>query len=270
MRRARSRLTGQDGVLTVRQTATTRLSMSRPGVVPLALCAFAASLLPCSLCVASAPRIEFTETTFHFGTMYQNEEITHLFVFRNTGDAPLVIEQVKSTCGCTGAMPEARELAPGAESTLKVTFRSGSFRDRVTKHVHVDSNDPTQPRVTLTIQGLVKVEVEVAPRSIYLGQGIKVGEKAERNVELTPVGVESFKIISVAADSPTVKVGKPMPLPDKRPGYRLAIAFGPLDQPGRINAKVTIITDLAHTQKIVIPVYGKVIGEDAPQPPRPR
>ena len=216
------------------------------------------------------PRIEFTETTFDFGAIYQNEEVTHVFAFRNTGDAALQIQEVKSTCGCTIAMPEARELSPGSKSSLRVTFRSGTFRDRVTKHVHVDSNDRSQPRVTLTIQGVVKVEVEVSPRAIYLGRGIKVGETAERTIELTPVEVKSFKIIGVTADSPTVQVGKPQRLPDKRPGYRLIVTFGPLDQPGRVNAKVTVTTDLPHAKQIVIPVYGKVIAEDAPHPPRPQ
>ena len=255
---------------------TTR-SGPQPSALPRTLCVPAVSvlvvcfcLLPFAFCLADAPRIDFTETTFDFGAIYQNEEVTHVFVFRNTGDAALQIEEVKSTCGCTVAMPETRQLPPATESTLRVTFRSGTFRDRVTKHVYVDSNDPSQPRVTLTIQGVVKVEVEVEPRGIYLGQGIKVGETAERTIELTPVEVKSFKITGITADSPTVQVGKPQPLPDKRPGYRLTVIFGPLDQPGRVNARITVTTDLPHTKQIVIPVYGKVIAGDVPPPPRPQ
>ena len=106
-----------------------------------------------------SPRIEFTEAAFDFGTMYQNEEVTHLFTFRNVGKALLKIGKVKSSCGCTAAMPEKRELGPGEKTNLKVTFRSGAMRDRVVKHVYIDSNDPVEPRVTLTIEGEVRVEV---------------------------------------------------------------------------------------------------------------
>lgn len=230
---------------------------------------------------ASQPRIQFTETTFDFGDVYQNEEVTHAFVFRNTGDAALKIQRVWSTCGCTATAvqgeggsaltrlegnPPAWLLAAGATGEIKVTFRGGSYRDRVTKHVYVDTDDPVEPRVTLTVQAVVKVEVQVDPRGVYLGGAIKVGEKVERTIELTPVAVKSFKITSVTADSPLVRVGKPQPLPDQVPGYRLIVTCGPLHQPGRVYANITITTDLPHTKQLVIPVYGKVIAQDASQP----
>lgn len=214
-------------------------------------------------------RIEFTESTFDFGTMYQNEEVTHLFTFRNVGKALLKIGKVKSSCGCTAAMPEKRELAPGEQTNLKVTFRSGSMRDRIVKHVYIDSNDPVEPRVTLTVQGAVKVEVEVSPRGVYVGR-IQVGETVQRTIEMTPVGVDTFKILSTSVDSPLVDVGRWFPLDDKRPGYKLVIALGPLKEPGRINAKVTVRTDLPHTKEFQIPIYGKVVSaedvdQDSPQ-----
>jgi len=216
-----------------------------------------------------SPRIEFAETTFDFGTMYQNEEVTHLFTFRNVGSALLKIGKVKSSCGCTAAMPEKRELPPGGQTNLRVTFRSGSMRDRIVKHVYVDSNDPVEPRVTLTVRGEVKVEVDVSPRGVYVGK-IQVGETVRRTVEVTPVGVDKFKILGISVDNPAVEVGPPLPLDDKRPGYKLVIELGPLEKPGRINAKVTVRTDLPHTKEFKIPVYGKVVApedghQDSPQ-----
>ncbi|MCJ7750445.1 MAG: hypothetical protein MUQ65_05055, partial [Armatimonadetes bacterium] len=79
-----------------------------------------------------------------------------------------------------------------------------------------------------------------------------------------------FKILSTSVDSPLVEVGRPLPLDDKRPGYKLVIELGPLKEPGRINAKVTVCTDLPHTKEFQIPVYGKVVAaedvdQDSPQ-----
>ncbi len=219
---------------------------------------------------APAPRIEFSEVVFDFGSVYQNAEVIHVFKFRNAGDAILKIENVKTTCGCTAAMPESRELAPGAESSIKVTFRSGSFHDRVTKHIDVDSNDPMQPRVTLTVQGIVKVEVELKPSGIYFGSSTKVGEKIERTIEITPVDVKSFKITDVTSDNPEVKVSKPQPLGDKRPGYRLVVTLGPFDRVGRVNGKLIVRTNLPHTKQITILVYGKVVSGESPEPARAR
>jgi hypothetical protein len=204
-----------------------------------------------------APRIEFDELTFNFGTMYQQEEVSHAFAFRNTGNATLKIEKVRSSCGCTAAMPDKRELAPGEAATLKVTFRSGSMRDRVVKRVYVDSNDPAQARVNLTVTGEIKVEVEVNPRGVYLGR-LKIGETLERSVEIVPVDAEDFKILGVSADHPDVRVGKPVPLGKDRPGYRLSVRFGPVEEAGRISAKVTVRTNLEHTKELTISVYGRV------------
>lgn len=207
-------------------------------------------------------RIEFEEAIFDFGTMYQHEEVTHQFMFWNAGAGLLQIGKVQSTCGCTTAMPQGLRLAPGEKSSLDVTFRSGSFRDRIAKHVYVDSNDPVQPRVVLTIQGQVLVEVNVVPRGIHAGS-LEVGEAVQRFVEITPEAIERFKILGVESDNPAVRAGPPQPLGEGRQGYRLPIEIGPCDEPGRLRAKVTVRTDLHHNKEFQIGVYAKIIAAAA-------
>jgi len=229
--------------------------------VALALAFSLAAAQPASSQESSA-RIEFPETVFNFGSMYQDEEVTHLFTFRNVGKAVLNVERVKSSCGCTAAMPEKRELAPGEETKLKVTFRSGTMRDRVVKHVYIDTNDPVEPRITLTIEGIIKVEVELSPRGLYVAN-MRPGETVERAVELTPVEVKSFKILSATSDNGAVRVTGIVPLPEKRPGYKVSVRIGPVEKPERISAKITVKTDLAHTKELQFPVYGRVVPQDA-------
>ena len=215
-------------------------------------------LAPAEDDAARAPRVEFDETTFDFGTMYQQEDVSHSFVFRNAGAADLKIEKVRSTCGCTAALPDKRQLAPGEEASIKTTFRSGSMRNRVTKHVYVDTNDPAQPRVTLTITGEIKAEVQISPRGIYIGK-LDLGEKMYRTVELTPIDVADFRILEVSANHPEVRVDKPVRLEGDNRGYRLTVHFGPAKEPGRVSAKITVRTDLPHTKELHISVYGKVV-----------
>jgi len=215
--------------------------------------------------VTEYPRISFSETAFDFGEMYQNEAVTHFFTLRNNGTALLKIEKVKSTCGCTAAMPEATEIPPGGETKLKITFRSGTMQGRVTKHVYVDSNDPVESRVTLTVEGQVKVEVEISPSGIYVGR-LGLGEIAERTVEITPVSVKDFRIESVSSDHSAVRVGDPIPRGDKEPGYNIPVTIGPVEEPGRISAKITVLTDLLHVKELKIPAYCKVVADDAEDP----
>jgi hypothetical protein len=244
---------------------------------PLDLLLFVLIPLACALVLASGhvlagespkdatyARIQFVEKAYDFGTMYQNEEASHVFTFRNIGNDVLKIEKVKSSCGCTAALPQKRELDPGDETTMTVTFKSGSMRNRVTKRVHIDTNDAVEPRMTLTITATVKVEVEVSPSGVYV-RNLGVGEIVQRDVEIAPVSVKSFRILQTSADHPAVIVKKILPPAKPEEPYKLTIQLGPISQPGRVSAKVLVRTDLPHTPEITIPVYGRIDGGQQPE-----
>jgi len=212
-----------------------------------------------------APHIQMQETTFDFGEIYQMEEITHEFVFTNTGKGTIAIGNITASCGCTVVTPSKKELAAGEQGTLKVTFKAGRYRDRVTKHIYVDSNDPATPRVILTMTGVVKIEVEVTPTGIYTGR-LKVGQSLEQLVTITPVEVKSFKILEIKTDHPALSA-EAQPIPDKPGSYQVRVRLGPMEKAERINAKVIIHTDLPHTKELSIAVFGRVEEPTASNPP---
>ena len=74
-----------------------------------------------------------------FGDIERGKKVSHVFKFKNTGNAPLIIADVATSCGCT--MPEyPREpIMPGQESQVKVTF-NGEGWDRFTKSVTLTVN----------------------------------------------------------------------------------------------------------------------------------
>ena len=45
--------------------------------------------------------IVFEQTMHNFGDIHQGDVVTHVFKFKNTGKAPLIISNVLVTCGCT-------------------------------------------------------------------------------------------------------------------------------------------------------------------------
>ncbi|MFQ6069412.1 MAG: DUF1573 domain-containing protein [Candidatus Aminicenantales bacterium] len=117
-------------------------------------------LMALMLLAEKGPRIEFKETSFNFGQVEQGRILTHVFKFTNAGDETLVIEKVRSSCGCTAVLVSARKIAPGAKGELKATFNTSGFQGKVSKYVYVESNDPRKRQVTLTISA----EIEVPPR----------------------------------------------------------------------------------------------------------
>ncbi len=134
--------------------------LSEKSRIPLVL-VLACLLLSGSLIFAGkGPRIKFREESKDFGKMKQGKVLTHIFVFKNEGDETLVIKRVKTSCGCTAALLSKKEIAPGAEGEIKLTYNTRGFEGKNTKYIDVESNDPTQPRKRLT----VSAEIEVPPR----------------------------------------------------------------------------------------------------------
>lgn len=213
---------------------------------------------------AAAPRLQIDQTTFDFGTIYQEDRVDHDFTLCNTGDAPLEITKVTSSCGCTAALPPRGEIAPGASAPLHITFRSGRMKGTISKTVTVESNDPAQPKLALTITGTVKQEVEVTPHSVLFGN-LALGKTVTRTVTIRPVDVKEFRILEVRSDHKAVHVDKPEPLKDKQGGYRLTIHFGPFSQPERVYRAIIVRTDLKHVSDLRITVYGRA-GQPEPKP----
>jgi len=213
-----------------------------------------------------APRIQMQELTFDFGEIYQLAEVTHEFPFTSTGKSTLTIGAITASCGCAVVTPSKKDFAPGEQGIIKVVFNSLRYRDRVSKHIYVDTNDPVTPRVILTMTGVVKVELEVTPTGVYTGR-LKVGDSIERIVTITPVEVKSFRILEVKSDHPAL-TAEAQPMADKPGAYQVKIRFGPVEKPERINAKVIIRTDLPHTKELSISVFGRVQeGEATDVPP---
>lgn len=210
----------------------------------------------------AGPRIEFETTTRDFGTMYQDQQVSTRFAFRNTGDETLVINSVTSSCGCTAVVPSPRQIAPGGSGSLQVTFASGRMRDQVTKYIYVDTNDALEQRTVLTITAHIRVEAEAVPAGIFVGT-LKVGQTVTRSFAIRPVEVKRFRIVEVKSQSGLVRVSPPRRLGDKQGGYEITVRFGPVPKAQRVMTSVLVRTDLPHTKEFRVPVYGKVVEQES-------
>jgi len=108
--------------------------------------------------LASAPKLKFDNTVYDFGNIKQGESVTTDFIFKNTGKSELNIRQTRASCGCTVSKPEKSTLAPGEQSTIKVTFNSAGRRGIQQKSISVFSNDPANPTQRITIKARVEIE----------------------------------------------------------------------------------------------------------------
>jgi len=58
-------------------------------------------------------KMTFKTTSYDFGTVKEGAEVKHTFVFENTGKAPLLISDARSTCGCTVPQWPKNPIPPG-------------------------------------------------------------------------------------------------------------------------------------------------------------
>jgi len=76
----------------------------------------------------SLPKICFTEKIFDFGTLIVGELATHEYQFTNTGNSPLVIQEVITECDkcdkSTTALWTSALIQPGQSGNIQVTFNS--------------------------------------------------------------------------------------------------------------------------------------------------
>ena len=109
-----------------------------------------------------AQEIKFTDTEHDFGNVQYLDSAVYHFQFVNTGDAPLIISRVASSCGCTVPTYQKEPVAPGAKGEVIVKY---VYTDRLTsfnKQVTVYSNAKKSTAVNLYIRGVVVADKKKA------------------------------------------------------------------------------------------------------------
>ena len=93
--------------------------------------------------VVPGPTMTFEEVSFDFGDINQGDKVQHIFAFENSGDTPLIITNVQTTCGCTATNWPRDPIAPGESASLTVNFNSAGKMGRQNKIITVISNAKT-------------------------------------------------------------------------------------------------------------------------------
>jgi hypothetical protein len=174
-------------------------------------------ILPASAAGKQA-RAKFKEVAWDFGKIKQGEILTHEFVFTNEGDAPLVIEKVSTSCGCTAALASEEKIGPGKEGRIKASFDSRGYSGRIVKYVTVESNDADASRRELSLTAEIEVppqpRIELSAYNIDLGLSLE-GEEASTRVAIKNTGELELSIDIAHPEFNFLANGKPAAFPLK-------------------------------------------------------
>ena len=86
------------------------------------------------------PVISFTPAEFDFGKIKSGTPVETEFKYNNVGKSPLVVSDIKSSCGCTVPTGWSKDpIAPGESGSFKVNF-NGQGANQITKTVTLTTN----------------------------------------------------------------------------------------------------------------------------------
>lgn len=203
------------------------------------------------------PRAEVAAPVYDFGKAPSGPPIKHVFMVRNSGNGPLEIKNVTSSCGCTAAKPSKSILAPGEVSTVVASVDTKFERGHSLSVVTLITNDPAHPSLQLRIEGVIQPQVVAQPIDVQFGR-IRKGIGATRDVVISDTtGRGGFAITSVKNDSPYIKVTQ-APRSNGKQEVVLHVALVPSMPPGPISDTLKVETSRAPVR---VAVLGVVTGD---------
>lgn len=116
---------------------------------------FTISFYNCLTLILSAQSISFLQDQINYGIINKGADGKKVFTFTNTGNKPLIITNVKSSCDCSVPSWTKQPILPGKSGEITVVYDTkiiGNF----SKTIEVFSNDTKTPRKLLKIKGEIK------------------------------------------------------------------------------------------------------------------
>lgn len=109
------------------------------------------------------PKIEFNETEHDFGTIPNGIPVSTVFKYKNVGTSPLVVSDIKSTCGCTVPSDWTREVMPGQTGQFTVEFNGKGNGNQVSKTITMTTNTEKGSEA-VTIKAFVEADPNAAQK----------------------------------------------------------------------------------------------------------
>ena len=215
---------------------------------------------PAQVKEAKNPEIQFQEDFFDFGKIEQQKSVSHIFKFKNTGNADLVINDLKSTCGCTAALVTLKVIPPGETGEIKVTFSSKNFQGEVKRSVFVSSNDPKNSKVILNIKSFVQAFLEVKPKFINFGS-LKKGEAISRSLTVKNLTNAPVTIKEVKSEVKDLKIGDFEKEINPEEETIINLTLNPTTLLQDLLGNIEITANQHPDEKLIIPVSGRIIGD---------
>ena len=101
-------------------------------------------------------KITMEETDFNFGSVTEGDVVKHTFKLKNVGNQPLLITDIRTTCGCTVPTWNKSPIAANANDQVEVKFDTkGKANEQIKKITIIANTFPAETE--LILRGMVQV-----------------------------------------------------------------------------------------------------------------
>jgi hypothetical protein len=170
-----------------------------------------------------------------------DKELIVEFPFKNTGETPITIKQIRSNCGCTTATLKKLEYAPGESGVIAAKFEIGVRMGEQKKPITIDTTDPKEPKIAVYLVARIP-EVIKMPKSFILW---KEGEDREkRSISIMTTSDFPVKDIIAKCDRPQFHIDMQRVSPTE---YRMEVT--PTVAPGKLVGTVQLEVVLETEQR---------------------
>lgn len=90
--------------------------------------------------------MKFSDAKKNFGFVKKGEVVTLEYEFKNTGNAPLLINEASVECSCTTVNFPRQPVLPNTSEKIIVQFDTKSVYDRQDRTIEVVSNAKNSPQ----------------------------------------------------------------------------------------------------------------------------
>jgi hypothetical protein len=150
-----------------------------------------------------------------FGKVLQGEILKHVFSFSNRGSGELEVLGIEPSCGCQAASLSAKRIQAGQSGQIEALLDTAGLTGAVDKPIHIVTNDPLRPTVSLSMRADVQPEITVSSPSIYFEGAPQGNEEVSKEILISIPAERSIRILSAESTEESVKVRlEPVPESD--------------------------------------------------------
>lgn len=209
------------------------------------------------------PVISIAETGWNFGAVNEGDEADKDITVTNTGDAVLEITKVETSCGCIIPKMEKMQIEPSKSAKLSLHLDAArGGHGEIKKVLTITSNCPQQPKVELTLEGVVKPIWWLKDISINFGEmpnGV-VHERTFRIYAAAGAKVNLLKVTTSPAEFEVVG-WKDAKDPDGTGGWEVTIRTPKKWESGYFEALCVMETDFKKVPQRGARFFGEFVGK---------